>query len=193
MFSSRHNAFHRAHLRASHLRSPRPSRPPHPPQCHPERSEGSAFGRSLPTEGAPSFAHSLPSFSTATLLRTRSNTRNSNPFMTLLHDSLDTPGGGLVRAALPSFAPSGDEILLDFRFLTPILEQPPTAIPFKIRTYTKHTRIPFRFRTSKTQHLKSFRIRTYRKTGEGALRLGWISDLSTSRLSVAHSMLRPAL
>src|SRR5580658_7014280 len=32
------------------------------------------------------------------------------------------------------------------------------AIPFRIRTYEKHTRNPFGIRTSKTQHLKSFRM-----------------------------------
>jgi len=44
----------------------------------------------------------------------------------------------------------------------------PRAIPFRIRTYEKHTPKPFGIRTSKTQGLKSFRMNTYEKRGRGA-------------------------
>ncbi len=196
MFSSRHNAAPSALLRASHLRPPHRSRPPRPlrtpraAQCHPERSEGSAFARPLTAEGAPSFAHSLPPYSSAALLHTRRNTRNSNPVMRLLHNLRIPRVGGRpmpLTACQPTHVfcfPHGEP--------APVLEHTSITNLFRMRTYTKHARNPFRIRTSKTQHLKPFRIRTYGKNGEGVLRLGRFSDLSTSRLSVAHSMLRPA-
>jgi hypothetical protein len=40
-------------------------------------------------------AHALPIFSTPSKHPTRSNARNSIPFMPLLHTSLYTPGGGM--------------------------------------------------------------------------------------------------
>jgi hypothetical protein len=100
--------------------------------------------------------------------------------------------GGSVLSAAPSFTSSHVEVSFAPRWFHPILEHALTTNRFKIRTYTKRTRIPFGIRTSETQDLKSFRIRTYKKTEEGAPGSVRISALSTSRLSVAHSMLRPA-
>jgi hypothetical protein len=187
MFSSRLSRLHRASS--------------HPPNCNPERSEGSAFLSPYLTVASSHRSSSIPVFSTASIVRAhrkahlpRGGARgNPSLLMVLLHGPLDTPGGRLFATTWPSFAPSRAGVFFRFRCLVPSLEHPPTAIPFTIRTYPKYAHNSFRIRTSKTRDLESFRIRTYRKTGEGALRLGWISDLSTSRLSVAHSMLRPAL
>jgi hypothetical protein len=162
MFSSRLNAFRPTHLRSSLLC------PPRPPLCDPERSEGAAFFHTSLTAANPHISHSLPSFSTPAALRAHSNTRNPNPLMRLLHDPLDTPGRGSFPTTWPSFAQSHNRFCFRSNCPAPILEQPPTAIPFKIRTYTKRTRIPFGIRTSETQDLKSFRIRTYTKTGGGS-------------------------
>jgi hypothetical protein len=186
MFSSRLNAFHSTHLRSSLLC------PPRPPLCHPERSEGAAFFYPFLITPNSHASQALLRFYTTTLLRAQSNTCNPNPLMRLLHDPLDTPGRGSFPTTWPSFAQSHNRFYFRSNCPAPILEQPPTAIPFKIRTYTKRTRIPFGIRTSETQDLKSFRIRTYKKTEEGAPGSVRISALSTSRLSVAHSMLRPA-
>jgi hypothetical protein len=186
MFSSRLNAFRPTHLRSSLLS------PPLPPLCHPERSEGSAFFHPFLTEANPHISQSLPSFSTPAALRAHSNTRNPNPLMPLLHDPLDTPGGGSVLSAAPSFTSSHAEVSFASRWFHPIIKHALTTNRFRIRTYTKRTRIPFGIRSCKTQDLKSFRIRTYKKTEEGAPGSVRNSALSTSRLSVAHSMLRPA-
>src|SRR5580658_397859 len=78
-------------------------------------------------------------------LRPHTNAGNSIPFRGLLHTSLDTPGRG-------SAPPARRAIIV---------------IPFRIRTYAKHTRNPCRIRTSKTQDLKFFRMNTYEKTGRG--------------------------
>jgi hypothetical protein len=194
MFSSPLNALRPAHS--------------HPPNGHPESSDRaeipapsarfrpcrkeSGFFQAPDTAASLRISHSITSFSTAAPLRAHSNARNPNPLMRLLHDSLDTPGGGSSPTNWPPFAPSRDSFSFGSSYIARSSDQPPTSNPFRIRTYTKRTRIPFGIRTSKTQDLKSFRMCTSKKTGEGVTRSARISALSTSRLFVAHSMLRPA-
>jgi hypothetical protein len=49
------------------------------------------------------FTQTLPTFSTPSKHRAHSKTRNSIPFMCLLHTSLDTPGGGYLLARKPFY------------------------------------------------------------------------------------------
>jgi hypothetical protein len=44
-----------------------------------------------------------------------------------------------------------------------------SPIPFRIRTYEKHTPNPFGIRSFKTKDLKLFRMCSYKKTGQGSL------------------------
>jgi hypothetical protein len=141
------------------------------------RSNGSALSRPFPAGANPRFAHSLPSFSTATLVGPHRKTRNSNPLIRLLHDSVHTAGRGLQHAACPSLNSRPNPISATFKGLSPSLKQstsnlgqPPIArISFRIRTYAKCARNPFRIRTSKTKDLKPFRMNTYRKRGRGGI------------------------
>jgi hypothetical protein len=73
------------------------------------------------------------------------NSRNPISFMGLLHTSLYTWGTGSTTST----------------------RHPKIAIPFRIRTYAKHTHNPSGMSTSKTKHLKPFRMSTYRKTPGG--------------------------
>lgn len=166
MFSSRLNAF-------------RPTLST-PTNGHVEWSDRSAFFHPSRTAATLHISHSLPSFSTAAALRAHSNARNFYPFMTLLHDPLYTPAGGSVLAACPSFAPSQDGISFDFRLLAPILDQPSTAIPFRIRTYVKLAHNPFR-------------IRTYKKTRGGVEAPAPPSRSSVVHLRASRSILGAAL
>ena len=47
-----------------------------------------------PSTSHSNITQSLPTFSTLSKHRAHSNARNSNPFIRLFHDSLDTPGAG---------------------------------------------------------------------------------------------------
>jgi hypothetical protein len=198
MFSSRLTAFRPTHLLPSHLC------PPRPPHCRPaspeprrERSERSAFLHSFLTALNSHAPQSFPRFPIVTRLRARRKSRNFKPLMRLLHNLRTPRVGGTVPAAYPSSA-------LSLARLTLNLEQPLIAsVPYRtfrlravrprrMRTYAKPARKPIRFRTYKTHDLKPFRIRTYKKMGRGCQGSGRISDLSASRVSVAHSMLRPA-
>jgi hypothetical protein len=155
MLSSRLNRLHRVNS--------------HPPNCHPEHSEGSAYLSPSLTVASSHSSHSLPVFSIAALACAHSNVRNPNPLMRLLHDSLDTRGGGPYPTTRHTFAPSHDGISSTSRCLAMRSEQRPTAISFSICTYTNRTRIPFG-----TLHLRAVlarRIRTYKKPG-GRPRLG---------------------
>jgi hypothetical protein len=83
MLSSRLNRLHRVNS--------------HPPNCHPEHSEGSAYLSPSLTVTSSHSSHSLPVFSIAALACAHSNVRNPNPLMRLLHDSLDTRRGVLTQ------------------------------------------------------------------------------------------------
>ena len=184
MFGSRLNAFRLSHLFPPH----------HPPHCLPaypeprrERNEVSAFLHTFLSMPSSHAAQAVHPFSTATLLRTRRNTHNSNPLMRSLHNSRIPRVGGSVRAAFPSFSRRHGRVSVVLRGLAYSLErltsslgQPLIAsISFRIRTHAKHVRNPFRIRTSKTQHLKSFRIRTYRKNRGGVPPFPRFSTLPT--------------
>jgi hypothetical protein len=151
MFSSRLNVFRPAHLPASrpsqcHPTCPEPRRQPRDRRIRPCRM-GRAFFR--PWTAPNSYASRTPlRFPTATLLRTRRNTRNSTPLMCLLHNSRIPRVGGAVPATCPSSA-------LSLARLTSVLERPLiNIIPFRISTYEKRACNPFRIRTCKTQNLK---------------------------------------
>jgi hypothetical protein len=150
------------------------------PNAHPERHGGSASSDPSPTAASLHISHSLPAFSKAPTLRAHSHGRNFNPFMTLLHDPLDTPGGESDIGTGPSLNSNHDAVSPVVRGLSSALERPlpniekPViiAIPFRITTYAKRTRNPFR-------------IRAYKKTGGGgplndiSIRLFWRSIEST--------------
>jgi hypothetical protein len=160
MFSSRLNVFLPAHSCPSigHPACPEPGR---------ERGAGSVFPRPSPAGGNLPFAHSLPSFSTATLVGPHRKTHNPNLLIRLLHNSLDTPGGESVLASSPLFTSSRRSVSFPHEWPAPVPEQASTANPCRMRTYAENARNPFRIRTSKTKDLKPFRMNTYRKMGGG--------------------------
>lgn len=194
MFSSHLWVFRPSRLRASRLC---------PLKHHPEPNDrsfrlcrkGSAFLYPLTAPNShASQAH--PRFRTTTFLRTHGNTLNSNPLIRLPHNILEIPGVMSVLAASSSFASSQGRVSSAPSCLAPSLEQPPTAIPFRICTYAKSTRNSCRIRSSKTHHFKSFRIRTYEKRGGGVQ--GGVAPNAFSESSVVHllayrSILRTAL
>jgi hypothetical protein len=116
-----------------------PLHPLHSIQCHPERSEGSAFDFSPVCVSA-----NVDAVDAASSLSPLSATHTKKH-----------PGGGTSQAPPKNFNRNPSV----FNCFSPK--------SFTMRTYAKHTCNPFRMRTSKTQHLKSFRIRTYEKMGGG--------------------------
>jgi hypothetical protein len=176
-----------------------PLHPLHSIECHPERSEGSAFRFS------PLCALRVSAFSSPSLSPFSFKPSTLNLFSSL--DALDaassvsplpatltknTRGGGTSHASAKNS--NRNPSVLDFQLSTvcPVYAEPRREIrrrvdcflpiSFIIRTYAKRARNPFRIRTSKTQHLKPFRIRTYRKKGRGVAR----TSLSAS--SALHSL-----
>jgi len=119
-----------------------PLHPLHSIQCHPERSEGSAFDFSPVCVSA-----NVDAVDAASSLSPLSATHTKKH-----------PGGGTSQAPPKNFNRNPSV----FNCFSPK--------SFTMRTYAKHTCNPFRMRTSKTQHLKSFRIRTYEKMGGGVAR-----------------------
>jgi hypothetical protein len=186
MFSSRLNVF-----------LPTQSCPPIGHSSCPEtgraRRNGSVLSRPFPAAVDPRLAHSLPSFSTATLVGPHRKTPNFNPLIRLLHNSLHTAGRGLHRAACASLNPRPTPVSASFDDLSPSLKQspsnlgqPPIArISFRICTYEKRARNPFRMRTSKTKDLKLFRMNTYRKRGRG-VSSRWSPASSPYRVAPRH-------
>jgi hypothetical protein len=92
------------------------------------------------------------------LCATHRNSRNSIPFMRLLHNSRTSPGGQSILSAHPG------------------MRRPISASSIGICSSGKHSRKPFRMRSFKTLHLKSFGMCSYKKTGGGEP-IGGVSQL----------------
>ena len=200
MFASQAASSPRPTRRHFANRSPLP-RPFPPNQCHPERSEGSAFLLLLATRHLPLTTVSLTPFP-ATLaddLQLAENTATLSPLPATLtsrvklnpfvcHSCKKHPGWGAAIAVLPVTSHKSP-VTSSALFLPPAANhKSQVAKSFTIRTSAKRARNSRRIRTSKTQDLKSFRMNTYRKTGEGA---PYPSSVRYSPLTTHYSLPLP--